>query len=271
MKNTKITEENNILILDRRGDDRKIEFLGVNFAPISPEDLLARIVEKADAKEEFGYLVTPNTDHLVRLNADESLQTLYEDAWLNVCDSRIIEVLAKFSEIKMPACPGSDLAASLFEREIKKDEEITIIGADKQIIDALGAKYGLTNIKWHEPPMGLKNNPEAINAAAEFIAQSQSRFHFICVGSPQQEMVARAVLQHKAAKGVGLCLGASLDFLAGRAERAPIWMQKSRLEWLHRLISEPKRMWKRYLIEGPKIFTIWLGWQADHSRKNNLR
>ncbi len=261
--------DDDVLLLDRRETNRILDFLGVDFAPLSPEQLLERIVEKGSSKSGYGYLATPNTDHLVRLDNDETLKPLYEDAWMNVCDSRIIEALANFSGLELKACPGSDLAGQLFDKAIKPEEAINIIGADQEIIDALKAKYNLSNINWHEPPMGLKNKPEAIKEAAQFIANNPARFHFICVGSPQQEMVARAVLEYPNAIGVGLCLGASLDFLAGRTERAPLWMQKSRLEWLHRLLSEPKRMWKRYLIEGPKIFGIWLGWQANYTRSRN--
>lgn len=268
MKNAiqNIADEDDVLLLDRRGPNRTLDFLGVSFAPLSQEQLLEIITEKATSKSGYGYLATPNTDHLVRLDNDADLKPLYEDAWINVCDSRIIEALADFSGLELKACPGSDLAGQLFEKSIKPEEAVNIIGADSEIIEALKARYGLLNLNLHEPPMGLKNKPEAIKEAALFIATHPARFHFICVGSPQQEMVARAVLEHPNAKGVGLCLGASLDFLAGRTERAPLWMQKSRLEWLHRLLSEPKRMWKRYLIEGPKIFAIWLSWQANYTR-----
>jgi N-acetylglucosaminyldiphosphoundecaprenol N-acetyl-beta-D-mannosaminyltransferase len=56
-------------------------------------------------------------------------------------------------------------------------------------------------------------------------------------------------------------VGASLEFLAGTRARAPLWMQKARLEWLFRLMREPKVLWRRYLVEGPKIFAIWLKWR----------
>ena len=59
--------------------------------------------------------------------------------------------------------------------------------------------------------------------------------------------------------GVGLCIGASLLFLTGDLRRAPVWMQRARLEWLHRLVQEPRRMWRRYLYEGPKILRIASG------------
>jgi N-acetylglucosaminyldiphosphoundecaprenol N-acetyl-beta-D-mannosaminyltransferase len=237
-----------------------VPFLGVDFTPWGPDELLEAVT--AAGMEPFGYLVTPNVDHLVRLSADPSLASLYERSWANVCDSRIVELLARASGPILPAAPGSDLAARLLGSVITAEEPVTVIGGDSALIEALRHRYGLKDLRWHAPPMGLRGNPEAIAAAAAFVAASPARFHFLCVGSPQQELVAAAVLARGDARGLGLCLGASLDFLTGRAERAPVWMQKARLEWLHRLASEPRRMWRRYLVEGPKILGIWLRWRA---------
>jgi exopolysaccharide biosynthesis WecB/TagA/CpsF family protein len=76
-------------------------------------------------------------------------------------------------------------------------------------------------------------------------------------------MVAYAIAQHPDARGVGLCVGAALDFLSGRTERAPKWMRMAGLEWLHRLLSEPGRLWKRYLVAGPKVFSLFAAWRAS--------
>jgi len=190
----------------------------------------------------------------------KTYKPLYDGAGLSVCDSRILEILAKFSGIPLSPVPGSDLTAQLFKHEIKPDEPVNVIGGDGEIINDLRENFKLTQLNHHEPPWGLKNKPEAIAAAAEFVAANPARFTFICVGSPQQEMVAQACEARGDCRGTGLCVGASLEFLTGRIKRAPLWMQKARLEWLHRLASEPKRLWKRYLLDGPKIFWIWLRW-----------
>ena len=120
--------------------------------------------------------------------------------------------------------------------------------------------------------MGLRNKPEAIADCAQFVADHPARYVFICVGSPQQEMVAKACLDRGDCVGLGLCVGASLDFIGGRVLRAPKWMQQLRLEWFYRLISEPKRLWKRYLLEGPKIFWLWAKWSlTTKDAKKGLR
>ena len=245
---------------DWRVNQRSYEFIGATFDPLTPMQTLAR-AKWVTRSHGFRYIVTPNVDHLVRLHKEpEVFGPLYEASWLSVCDSRILELLAKFSGIPLSAVPGSDLTGQLFDNVITPTEPINVIGADEDIIAKLKEIYGLTTINHHQPPFGLRNKPEAVAAAAEFIAKNPARYTFICVGSPQQEMVAKAALERGDCIGLGLCVGASLEFLAGRIKRAPKWMQQYRLEWLFRLASEPKRLWKRYLIEGPKIFWLWVKW-----------
>ncbi len=254
---------------DWRVNQRSYDFIGVTFDPLSPVQTLAR-AKWMTANHGFRYIVTPNVDHLVRMSKEPDIfQPLYNSSWLSVCDSRILEILAKISGIPLKAVPGSDLTQQLFDNVISKDDVINVIGADADIIAKIKAIYGLNNINHYEPPFGMRHKPEAIAATAAFIAQHPARYNFICVGSPQQEMVAKAALERGDCVGLGLCVGASLDFLAGRVKRAPLWMQKARLEWLHRLASEPKRLWKRYLIEGPKIFYLWLKWSL--SRKASTK
>jgi exopolysaccharide biosynthesis WecB/TagA/CpsF family protein len=251
--------------LDWRINQRSYDFIGATFDPLTPIQTLAR-AKWMTADHGFRFIVTPNVDHLVRLAKEpEIFKPLYEASWLSVCDSRILELLAAFSGIPLKAVPGSDLTQQLFDNVISADDTINVIGADEDIIEKVKSIYGLEKINLHQPPMGMRHKPESIAAAADFIARNPARYTFICVGSPQQEMVAKACLDRGDCIGLGLCVGASLDFLGGRTKRAPDWMQSLRLEWLFRLVSEPRRLWKRYLLEGPKIFFLWIKWAL---RKN---
>jgi exopolysaccharide biosynthesis WecB/TagA/CpsF family protein len=108
--------------------------------------------------------------------------------------------------------------------------------------------------------MGLRRNSPARRAAAEFIAEAGARFTFIAVGSPQQEMIAAEVRAIAGATGTALCIGAGLDFLTGRQKRAPRFAQHLGLEWAHRLLGNPRRMWRRYLLEGPRVFLLAYRW-----------
>ena len=254
---------------DRRSKPRHIWFLNSAFDNINFDTAIQRIAER-EPKKKFEFVVTPNVDHLVRLRRDGLLAPLYAQAWMTVCDSRVLELIAGLSGADVDVTPGSDLTACLFDNVIVRTEPITVIGGSQDVIDTVKARYGLTDVRWHNPPMGLRTNPEAVADCAAFVAANPSRFVFLCVGSPQQEMIAEACLDRGDCTGIGLCVGASLDFLGGQAERAPKWMQNARLEWLHRLVQEPQRMWRRYLVDGPKIAFLWWEWRKARKKLQAL-
>ncbi len=242
---------------------RTVNFLDLQFSGLDLDAAVDAVSVRASLDMPFAYVATPNVDHVVSLANEPARRPLYDRAWLLLNDSRILEKLARHVNIALPVATGADLAERLLDSVIDRHEPLTIIGGDRDQIEALKDRYGLTDVRWRKAPMGLRTNPEAIVAAAAFAAQQPSRFAFICVGAPQQEMVAYALSQHPDARGVGLCVGAALDFLSGRTKRAPMWMRKSGFEWLHRLVSEPARMWKRYLVTGPKVFSLFAAWRAS--------
>lgn len=234
-----------------------IPFLGLPFQAMPTRQAARYIAANALGSDNFWYVVTPNVDHMVRLSREPGLRPLYDTSGLILNDSRILELLGKWDGLDLPASPGADIVQTLFAREVDQDEPVVVIGCTASEITALKARFGLSDVRWHDAPMGLRKNPDAIQRAAKFMADNPSRFHFLCVGSPQQEMVAIAAREHGGVQGVGICCGASVDFLTGKSRRAPEWMRRFRLEWLHRLTNEPQRMVKRYLLDGPKIFSIW--------------
>jgi UDP-N-acetyl-D-mannosaminuronic acid transferase (WecB/TagA/CpsF family) len=90
----------------------------------------------------------------------------------------------------------------------------------------------------------------------EIEALSPFRFCFLAIGSPQQEIIALKLKERGTARGLALCIGASINFVTGVERRAPIWMQQLGFEWLFRLSQNPRRMAKRYLVRGPRIFLL---------------
>jgi exopolysaccharide biosynthesis WecB/TagA/CpsF family protein len=151
----------------------------------------------------------------------------------------------------------------MFERVIRPGDRIAIVGGDAQLLQGLRARYPQVEFVQHCPPMGLLHNPAARSAAARFIADQKARFSFVCVGSPQQELIAHEAASLKGGRGLALCLGAALDFITGREKRAPRLAQRLGLEWAHRLLTNPRRMWRRYLVEGPAIFVLAYRWPGS--------
>lgn len=248
---------------------KRANFLDVEFDRLDFNDVKAWL-RSATSETPYAFLVTPNVDHLVRIDREPSLKALYESADLCVCDSRILKLLARLRGIKLPLVPGSDLCAALFDDVIAPGDRIAIVGADQRCVEQLEARFPQTSFHHFEPPMGLRSNPEARRAAADFIASSRARFTFIAVGSPQQEMIAKEVREIGEARGIGLCIGAGLDFIIGRQKRAPRWIQRLGLEWAHRLGTNPRRLWRRYLVEGVRILPIWLRWKKPDRREQRI-
>ena len=240
-------------------------FLGIDFTQL---DMVAteRWLAERPADAPFAFVVTPNVDHVVKLDRtprDAEIWLAYGAAALRLCDSRIIARLGRSRGVHLPVVPGSDLTVHLMTRIATHGDRICLIGGDAAMLDDLRALRPDLDIVQHVPPMGMLRKPEAMAAAEAFVRDARARFTLLAVAMPQQEILALRVAQAGGAVGIGLCIGASLDFLTGRKARAPLWMRKASLEWLHRLLSEPRRLWRRYLIEGPRIFLLTMKWRRQ--------
>jgi len=235
------------------------EFLGLRFDPLPLDAALAAIAARP-AGNGFAYVVTPNVDHVVRLERRPDLRPLYDRALLCLCDSRILGALACHYGVDLPLAPGSDLTARIFADVLREGDRIAIVGGEGDLVARLGALHPGLDIRQHRPPMGLARDAAALADAARFVAEARARFTFLAVGSPQQELLALAIADRGDATGIGLCIGASIDFLLGDRRRAPRWVQRAGLEWAHRLSGEPRRLARRYLVEGPRIFLIARRW-----------
>jgi exopolysaccharide biosynthesis WecB/TagA/CpsF family protein len=208
----------------------------------------------------FGYVVTPNVDHLVRYYEDSAFRSTYHSADFVVLDSRVVALALRVTRgVQLAVCPGSDLTAELLRHVATRSDRIVLIGGSKSQAEQLAASCGLRDIRHHAPPMGFICDAQATDACLAFIeAQSPFRFCFLAVGSPQQEILAQRLQQRGKARGLALCVGASLNFLCGTEKRAPRWMQLAALEWLYRLSRDPRRLARRYLVRGPRVFPYLL-------------
>ena len=244
---------------------RKTEFLGLNFDVLGMEEVLAKVSE-VEAGQPFRYTVTPNVDHVVRLEtADARVRQTYADAELVLCDSRVLACLARLADCRLPVVPGSDLTFKVLTRLVRPGDRLCVIGSSPDQLATLAEMMPQVELVQHVPPMGLRTKPDAMRAAVDFAAEKRARFTFLAVGSPQQELLAHAMLESGRCGGMAFCIGASIDFLTGRQRRAPRWMRRMGIEWLHRLASDPARMWRRYTLNGIRIVPIVNAWRVDRN------
>jgi exopolysaccharide biosynthesis WecB/TagA/CpsF family protein len=208
--------------------------------------------------DRFGYVVTPNADHLIRYFDDPAFRSTYADAQFVLSDSRFLSyLLALTKRLRVPVCAGSDLTAQLFATVVQPQDRVVLIGGSAEQADTLARKFGLANLRHVNPPMGFINDPAAVASVLDFIEQqSPFRFCLLGVGCPRQEIIAQRLKQRGIARGLALCVGASVDFLTGQERRAPRVLQRLGLEWLFRLLQNPRRLAGRYLVRGPRVFNV---------------
>ncbi len=223
----------------------------IGLAPLDTEGALAAIAAR-DAAAPFAYVVTANAQHLALLaEPGHVLRTAYDAAWLRLNDSRILSRLQRLATGEgFPVAPGSDLTRLLFERVIRPGDALALVGGDAALAQALRARFGLAALHLHVPPMGWAADPVAVQAALDFVRAHPARFIFVVTGAPQSEMFLRRLAGTPGITGTGLAVGSALRFLVGQVRRAPGWMQRAGLEWLFRLLSEPRRLWRRYMIDS---------------------
>lgn len=239
---------------------RSLRFVGVDFSTLDERQVIDEV--RARRTRPFSYFVTPNVDHIVTLHGQgavklsDEFRLAYQDAALCLCDSRIVQRIAAFEGVRLPLVTGSDLTVRLFREVLTADDRIVVIGGRESSLARLRALYPQLSIAQHLPPMGAIGNAGAIEDIVCFIQEHRPTVTLFAIGAPQSEIIARQVTQAPATTGIALCVGASIEFLTGEKKRAPRWMQSMGLEWAFRLLSEPRRLWKRYLYYGPRIFLI---------------
>jgi N-acetylglucosaminyldiphosphoundecaprenol N-acetyl-beta-D-mannosaminyltransferase len=210
-----------------------------------------------------GVVFTPNVDHLILLQNDPSFLKVYETADYKLCDSKILYYVSRFlgSPVK-EKLSGSDFFPA-FCNYHKDNEEIKVFllgakeGVAAQAQENINAKLGREIIVGaHSPSFGFEKNEEECLKIVEEINASGATVLAVGVGAPKQEKWIHQYKDKLPNIKIFFAIGATIDFEAGNKQRAPKWVTEIGLEWLYRLLSEPKRLWKRYLIGGP-IF-CWL-------------
>jgi exopolysaccharide biosynthesis WecB/TagA/CpsF family protein len=195
---------------------------------------------------------------LIRYHDDPNFRALYADAAFVLLDSRFLAHIFRVSEgLRVRVCTGSDLAARLFMDVIRPEDDIVLIGGSMEQARLLSEKFSLATLHHYNPPMGFIHDPQEVAACVRFVeAHSPFRFCFFAVGAPQQEILAQVLKARGKARGLALCIGAAINFLTGVERRAPRWLQRLGLEWLFRLVNDPGRLAKRYLVRGPRVFSL---------------
>jgi exopolysaccharide biosynthesis WecB/TagA/CpsF family protein len=231
---------------------QQVSLLGLDFDDLDVADVVALLLTRR-RHDRFAYIVTPNADHFARLRRIPQLRTVYEAAWLRLLDSQMISNAAQGLGLQTPhVATGADITGALLDALPPQD--VALVGLEPRHLPELEARYPNLTFLHHNPPRNLMENLPAFGLARDFVLESAAAYVFFAVGSPVQELLAYAVALQPASTGTGLCVGAALDYRAGAATRAPVWMRQAGLEWMHRLAHNPRRLARRYLLDDPPVF-----------------
>ena len=174
----------------------RTQFLGSCFHQLTLAETTAYL-QTADRSSPFSYIVTPNVDHIIRLNDDDArdLRAAYEACVLSLCDSRILRTMARLAGVELPLVPGSDLTKAMFRAVLDRGDRIGVIGMNQSGMEKLRALYPDLVIDHIEPPFGFLENREEVDRIVAFVESEPRRFYFFAVGSPRSEIVARMLAE----------------------------------------------------------------------------
>lgn len=235
-----------------------VDLLGVRINNFTMEDALA-FADSLVAARTPSYIVTPNVDVLVRLQSDTDFKRAYDGAAAVIADGVPLIWAARFLGTPLRAkVSGSDFFVSFCELSARKGHRLYFMGAMPGVAhkaaQVLVAKFpGLQVVGTYSPSYGFEANDDECRSIVRMLKKARPDVLFIGLGSPKQEKwTFRWMAEHGVPLSVGV--GISFDYVAGTVKRAPRWMQNAGLEWSWRLAMEPKRLWRRYLVNDPVFF-----------------
>ncbi|MCX8995868.1 WecB/TagA/CpsF family glycosyltransferase [Rhizobiaceae bacterium BDR2-2] len=244
------------ILIDTDIFERKEYFLNVPYTNIEFENVV-ELIDSVHGYEKFFYIVTPNVDHAVRLRDNEALRDVYRGAWLSLCDSKPISWMARALFLRLYLVTGSDLTSRLFHETIREGDHVVLIAPYEEVGLKMAKRFPHIEFRCHVPPPDVINNPDAMAECVDFAATGRPDFVFIAIGSPQSELIAHQLSKEPGANGVCICCGASLEFITDLKKRAPVGMQRFGFEWLYRLMSDPRRLWRRYVFAVPPLISMF--------------
>lgn len=249
----------------------RVNILGTWIDNLTMSEALLRICKLVD-DGKFSYVVTPNVDHLIKLRKDSDFRQIYNKATIVLPDGMpILWTSIIMGTPLKERVNGTDLFLKLCEVSSEKGYKLFFLGGKPgsalKAAKVLRGKYQKINvIGEYSPPFGFENNKPENDKIVKMIKNGKPDILFVGLGAPKQE---KWVFRHfkELNVPVSIGIGASFEFASGVVKRAPVWMQKSGLEWFWRLMMEPKRLWRRYLVDDMKFLgLVAKAWLKERSR-----
>jgi N-acetylglucosaminyldiphosphoundecaprenol N-acetyl-beta-D-mannosaminyltransferase len=247
--------------------NHRVTLFGMQIDSLTMPQTIERIQSWIAAGGPCRYAVTPNVDHAVMYQHSEPLRKAYADASLVLADGMPVLWASRLLRRPLPQrVPGSDLVPALFQ-SAQQPLTVYLLGAAPGVAER--AAWQIER-RWpqvrvvgsYSPPLGFERDERENLEILARIRTSRPDVLIVGLGAPKQELWLQAHRDQIAAP-VALAVGATIDFLAGEKARAPRWMRRIGLEWVHRLFTEPRRLAARYARDAwifPQL--VWSEWRT---------
>lgn len=250
-------------------DTNRIEFLNTYIDNLTASEAKNAVDSLIQAGGNH-YVVTPNSDIVVKMQDDTELKEICDKADLILTDGQIVVKLSRYlgNPIKERVCM-TDFVWDVFDLAIEKDYKVFLFGGKEDVLSMATENIKkrlpeLNIVDSYSPPFGFEKNEEMLEEANRRIKDSDADILIVFLGCPKQE---KFIYQNKDKYQVpiSITMGGCVDFIAGKVKRAPIWMQNIGLEWFYRFLQEPKRMFRRYFVDDIRIFELARKYQKHNS------
>lgn len=238
--------------------NKTYNILGVNVAVTDMDKVLSFLTDNLE-KLRGDYICVSNVHTIVMAHENDSYKKIQNGAAVILPDGKPLSVLERkqggFSEAKKVS--GPDLMPEVFKLSEKAGYRHFFYGSTEQTLDLLKnnlkKEYPKLEIAGVYAPPFRQLTKEEDKEIIQKINEAAPDFLWVGLGAPKQEIWMASHKDKVSAVMIGV--GAGFDFHAGTVRRAPVWMQRCGLEWFYRLLRDPKRLWKRYVVTNSKF--IW--------------
>lgn len=225
-----------------------MQILGITIDPLTMKETVDA-VEQYVLKNHPLHLMGVNADKINQCYEDEKIKKIVNESGIINADGASVVLASKFLGSPVPErVAGIDLMQNLLELSNKKGYSVYFFGAKEEILQDMlkvfKQRYPNLNV------VGYRNgyfSPEDEKKIQEDIKERKPDFVFVGITSPKKEYIIQSFMDN-GINTVFMGVGGSFDVLSGHIKRAPLWMQKLNLEWLFRVVNEPKRLFKRYFV-----------------------
>lgn len=229
--------------------DKIINIFGVDVSALSMPETVAKVDQAIQQNQQLVHNCI-NANKVVLMETDPLLKESLDEADIVSADGQAVVWSSRLLGEALPErVPGIDLMENLMQLAKERGYKVYLFGAKEEIVSAVAKLY---NDMFQAPIIaGFRNGYYSVEDESDIINEinkSQAEILFVAIPSPQKELFIKKYRAQLPNVFLLMGVGGSFDVISGTVHRAPRWMQDNGLEWLFRLMQEPRKMWRRYLI-----------------------